>query len=118
MADVDKPRSDNSNKGKGKFNGMERENTDQAEDGFSLHDNNDFDSDRFEPVWIDTQGYPGTIPPEIGEFFPEDNAPSRFKSSMVVDTDIKRYLQLDGSQIPDGRSGQDHISLMWYASPC
>ena len=57
---------------------MECENSGQTEE-LRLHDNTDFYSNWFEPVWKDTPGYPGTMTSEIREFFPEDKAASMFK---------------------------------------
>ncbi|PLN86204.1 hypothetical protein BDW42DRAFT_159588 [Aspergillus taichungensis] len=56
---------------------MESSSLSSSEEEDVYYDNTDFDRDRFEPVWYQGQGYPGEIPEEILEYFPEDGPDSK-----------------------------------------
>ncbi|PLB34723.1 uncharacterized protein BDW47DRAFT_128748 [Aspergillus candidus] len=61
---------------------MEASSPSSSEEEEVYYDNTDFDRDNFEPVWYQGQGYPGEIPEEILEYFPE-GGPDRLHAQMV-----------------------------------
>lgn len=58
---------------------MEASSPSSSEEEEVYYDNTDFDRDNFEPVWYQGQGYPGEIPEEILEYFPEGGPDSKLR---------------------------------------